>query len=156
MIDKGKIKEFVLQQINGTDQFLVDIKLSFGKLSVFVDKPAGITLEECGLISRSLFNYLDEQGFTEKHEIEVSSPGMDSPLMVPQQYLRRVGRELRVFDKTGVEIKGILKSADSAGFEILEKKTVKENKTKTETEHVHKFHYDDIRETKLIVNFKTK
>lgn len=154
MADKVQIKHLVQAHISNSDQFLVDIKLSPGKLSVFVDKPAGITLEECSSLSRHLMNSLDSEGFTETHEIEVSSPGMDTPLVVPQQYLRRIGREMRVFDKEGKEVTGVLKLADETGFELVE--THKEKKTKTVTERVHKFAYESVRETKLIVNFKAK
>lgn len=156
MIGKEQIKSLVEQHISNSDQFLVDIKLSPGRLAVFIDKPTGITLEECTSLSRFLIDTLDAEGFTESHEIEVSSPGMDTPLLVPQQYLRRIGKELRVFDKQNKEIKGVLQTADDKGFELLEKQTKKENKTKVELERVHKFAYGDVRETKLIVNFKTK
>lgn len=156
MIGKEQIKSLVEQQIRDSDQFLVDVKLSPGRLAVFVDKPAGITLEECTSLSRYLINKLEPEGFMESHEIEVSSPGMDTPLLVPQQYKRRIGRELRVFDKQGKEVKGVLQTADDKGFELLEKEVKKEKKIKIETERVHKFAYDDVRETKLIVNFKIK
>lgn len=156
MIGKEQIKQLVEQHINISDQFLVDIKLSPGRLAVFVDKPSGITLEECNAISRFLINKLEPEGFMDSHDIEVSSPGMDTPLLVPQQYLRRIGRELRVFDNQNKEIKGVLQAADDKGFELLEKQIKKENKTKTAIERVHKFAYSDVRETKLIVNFKTK
>ena len=156
MADKEQIKSLVQGHISNSDQFLVDIKLSPGRLAVFIDKPAGITLEECTALSRYLVNSLDPMGFTQSHEIEVSSPGMDTPLVVPQQYLRRIGREMRVFDNEGKEIKGILKTADEKGFELSETKITKEKKTKTVTEHVHKFMYEQVRETKLIVNFKSK
>ncbi len=156
MIGKEQIKSWVEQHISNSEQFLVDVKLSPGRLAVFVDKPSGITLEECTSLSRYLINKLEPEGFMESHEIEVSSPGMDTPLLVPQQYKRRIGRELRVFDKMGKEVKGVLQTADDNGFELLEKEVKKEKKVKIETEHVHKFAYADVRETKLIVNFKTK
>lgn len=154
MTGKEQIKKLVEEHIQNTDQFLVDVKLSPGRLAVFIDKPSGITLDECSSLSRFLMNQLDGEGFTESHEIEVSSPGMDSPLIVPQQYQRRIGLELRVFDKEGKEHSGVLQSADEKEFELSEK--LKDKKTKTETERVHKFAYDDVRETKLVVNFKTK
>ncbi len=156
MIGKEQIKNLVDQHISNSDQFLVDIKLSPGRLAVFIDKPSGITLEECSSLSRYLTDKLEPDGFMDSHEIEVSSPGMDTPFLVPQQYLRRIGRELRVFDKQNKEIKGVLQAADEKGFELLEKQIKKENKTKIESTYVHKFAYDDVRETKLIVNFKTK
>ena len=118
MIDKNKIQEFVHEHIAGTDQFLVDIKLSVNRLGVSIDKPAGITLEECTSLSRFLIEQLEPTGFLETHELEVGSPGMDSPLMVPQQYLRRLGREFKVITAENREIKGVLESADENGIQL--------------------------------------
>lgn len=156
MIEKENIAAWVQEKIEGTDNFLVDIKLSPGKLIVALDKPTGITLEECTAVSRHLLEQLEPTGFLETHEVEVGSPGMDAPLVVPQQYLRRIGRELRVFDKTGKEMKGTLMSANENGFELKEITSRKENKKKIISETTHQLNYGDIREAKLIINFKIK
>ena len=104
---------------NGTDLFLVDVHLANTKLAVFIDKPAGVQLDECSALNRQLNAFLEPSGFLEKHDIEVSSPGMDMPLKVPRQYLRRIGREIRVISLEGVEAKGVLQSANDEGFEII-------------------------------------
>lgn len=142
--------------IKGTDQFLVDIHLSPFKLAVFIDKPSGIQLDECSALNRFLSNELEPSGFLEKHELEVSSPGMDMPLKVPQQYLRRIGREVRVVNTEGQESKGILQSADMDGFEVLTVTEKKEKKEKIRTEILKKFKYSEVRESKLVLNFKIK
>jgi ribosome maturation factor RimP len=156
MIDKAQIKQLIDEHIAGTDQFLVDIKLSINKLNVSIDKPQGILLDECTALSRKLIDFLEPTGFLETHEVEVGSPGMDSPLMVPQQYLRRIGRELKLINSEGIEIKGILESADQNGIQLKESVSRKENKKKIITEVVHEISYENIREAKLILNFKFK
>ncbi len=156
MIQKTDIAALVMEKIQGTDQFLVDIKLSPNKLAVFVDKPEGISLDECTSLTRFLLEKLEPEGFLETHEVEVSSPGMDSPLLVPQQYQRRLGRELRVIDRNGREIKGVLEDAGAEEISLKEVRTVRENKKKITTEAVHRIPYADIKEAKLIFNFKFK
>jgi ribosome maturation factor RimP len=155
-MEKEKIRAMVEAYINETDQFVVDIKLSPSRLAVFIDKPSGITLEECAALNRHLLNELEDSGFLEKHEVEVSSPGMDMALLVPQQYKRRIGKEIRVLLNSGSEVKGILQSAGENDFEMLVISERKENKKKIRTETVQQFAYRDVRETKLIFNIKIK
>jgi ribosome maturation factor RimP len=153
---KEEIRGLAEAFMGNSDQFLVDIRLSPSRLAVFIDKPTGITLEECMALSRHLTANLENTGFLETHELEVSSPGMDMPLIVPQQYLRRIGKEVKVLKNDGKEAKGILKSAGNDGFELMIVTEKKENKKKIRTEELQKFAYNEVRETKLIFNFKIK
>lgn len=153
-MDKQQIKSLIEQHIAGTEAFLVEVKLSPNRLTVAIDKPQGITLDECTGLTRFLLNELEPTGFLEKHEVEVGSPGMDSPLVVPQQYLRRIGREMKVINAEGKELKGTLLSADENGIELKEIVSRKENKKKIISEVVHTLPYSNIREAKLVINLK--
>lgn len=155
-MDKAQIVKLIEQQLAGTDRFIVDVKLSPSRLAVFIDKPSGILLDECAELSRFLLNELENDPMLESHDVEVSSPGMDSPLMVPQQYMRRIGRELKVQPLEGKEIKGLLLSAGDSGIELKETVTRKENKKKIISEVLHTIPYSNIREAKLVINLKFK
>jgi len=155
-MQKEEIRALAEAYVGDTDQFVVDVKLSPSRLAVFIDKPSGVTLDECASLSRYLIDRLESTGFLEKHEIEVSSPGMDMPLLVPQQYLRRIGKELRVIMADGKELKGILHAAGDDYFELLSVTERKENKKKVRTEELVNINYNDVRKTKLIFNFKLK
>ncbi|MBK8845802.1 MAG: ribosome assembly cofactor RimP [Bacteroidetes bacterium] len=135
------------------DQFLVEVKMSLGKVAVSIDKPAGITIEECSALSRALYDQMEAVGLTLTHELEVGSPGMDTPLKVPAQYLRRINREVRVLDADGKEYRGILKSANNQGFSVEVQRKVKEQNKKITLTEVVNFEYEKIKETKLILNF---
>jgi len=154
MIAKERIESIVNEWVGTTNCFLVDVKVAPSKVTVFIDKPSGISLDECSSLNKFITQALDPEGVWEKHELEVSSPGMDQPLKVYQQYVRRVGREIRVVTSQGIEHKGLLKSADQNGFELHETTSRKENKKKIITEVVHHFNYSQIKETKLILSFK--
>lgn len=154
MIDKDKIESVVNEWIKSTDCFLVELKYSPSKLAVFIDKPSGVSLEECIHLNKYLTAEFEDEGIWETHELEVSSPGMEQPLKVPQQYIRRIDREVKVTTSSGIQHKGILKSANEEGFELVESTSRKENKKKIITETIHQFRYEQIKETKLIISFK--
>ena len=130
MFDKNYFIQVIESKLSGTEQFLVDVKLSPGRLAVFIDKPAGITIEECTALNRFLINELEPSGFMDSHEIEVSSPGMDQPLKIYKQYQRRIGRNVKVIMPDGKLHKGKLLSANDNEFELLETIETKENKKK--------------------------
>jgi ribosome maturation factor RimP len=61
-----------------------------GTLRLFIDHPAGVTLELCERVTGHLNDY------RERYSLEVSSPGQDRPLTKPQHYTRFLGRRARV------------------------------------------------------------
>ena len=149
MFDKNYFIQVIESKLSGTEQFLVDVKLSPGRLAVFIDKPSGITIEECTALNRFLINELEPSGFMDSHEIEVSSPGMDQPLKIYKQYQRRIGRNVKVIMPDGKLHKGKLLSANDNEFELLETIETKENKKKIKRESNIKLNYNQIKETKL-------
>jgi ribosome maturation factor RimP len=96
--------------------FVVDIVFKPSKVSqkitILVDSDEGITIQECTSISRRLAKQLEElEVFSEAYTLEVSSPGLDQPLILLRQFLKNLGRNLKVTLKTGEAISGILKEA---------------------------------------------
>lgn len=68
-----------------------------GTLRVTIDKPGGVTLEDCTRVSRSLGHALDvEEAIDHRYTLEVSSPGLDRPLHGPGDYERAIGRLVRI------------------------------------------------------------
>ena len=58
-------------------------------LRVFIDKPGGITIDDCEMVSRAIEKILDEKDPIEQSYIlEVSSPGIDRPLKKEADYER--------------------------------------------------------------------
>ncbi len=156
MVNKEKIEAIINEWIKSSDCFLVEVKTPPGKIVVSIDKPAGITIQECSSLNRYLTEALDPELVWETHELEVGSPGMDQPLRVYQQYQRRTGREIRVITVDGRDIKGKLVKADQNGIELLESVSRKVEKKKVISENTHHLEYSKIKETKLILSFKNK
>ena len=153
MTEKENIKTLIEKFLAGSDQFLVELKVSAGKIAVSIDKPAGITIAECVALSRHLNTELESTGLLTTHELEVGSPGMDEPLRVYQQYLRRIGRNVKVMDLSGAEHKGVLNAADEKGFSITETNKIKQGKKRIEEKTELNYTYDQIKEVKLILSF---
>jgi len=85
-------------------------------LSVFIDKPQGVTLDDCARVSRALSQGLDEADpIHGAYLLEVSSPGLDRPLFTPAQFEKYIGEEVRIEVRTPINgqrrFKGRLLSA---------------------------------------------
>jgi ribosome maturation factor RimP len=66
-------------------------------LRVYIDRPEGITLEDCEAVSHQLSGLLDvENPIPGKYNLEVSSPGLDRPLFTPEQFQRFIGQGVRL------------------------------------------------------------
>lgn len=85
---------------------LVDTQVSNrGRLvRVFMDKPGGITVDDCASVSRHLSHLFEVEGI-DYDRLEVSSPGMDRSLRRPADFARfaghRVDVRMRLADATG-------------------------------------------------------
>src|SRR5688572_2279458 len=59
---------------------------------LFIDAPAGITLGDCERVSREVEGVLDvEDPVPQNYRLEVSSPGLDRPLVKPAHFERFAG-----------------------------------------------------------------
>lgn len=62
-------------------------------LRIFIDKPGGISLDDCAEVSRELSVQLDvEDSIASRYTLEVSSPGLDRPLKNIQDFIRFKGK----------------------------------------------------------------
>jgi ribosome maturation factor RimP len=64
-------------------------------LRIFMDKPGGITVDDCAAVSRHLSRLLEVEG-VDYDRLEVSSPGLDRPLRKPADFARFVGQKVDV------------------------------------------------------------
>ena len=64
-------------------------------LRIFMDKPGGVTVDECAAVSRHLSRLLEVEG-VDYDRLEVSSPGLDRPLRKPADFARFVGQKVDV------------------------------------------------------------
>ena len=132
--------------------FLVEIKvLTNGKIEVFADGKTNITIDECAKISKHIHHFLEENNLMNDNlSLDVSSPGMDEPLKVAQQFQKQLNKQVDVVLKNGMKIIGELISAHEEGICVKEIIKVK----KSETIEEHSLVYDEIKSVKKHFNFK--
>ena len=66
-------------------------------LRIYIDKPEGITVEDCEKVSHQVSGILDvEDPIKGEYSLEVSSPGVDRPLFLEQHYQRFAGHRVRI------------------------------------------------------------
>lgn len=125
---KEAIIEILEDRLNEEDLYLVELKvLPTQRIHVFVDGDNGVSIDQCAKLSRYLENTLEERSLVpDKYVLEVSSPGIDRPLIMLRQYTKNLGRTLDVIDQEGKKISGVLKSADEAQIELEVPLTKKE------------------------------
>ncbi|MBW4888445.1 ribosome assembly cofactor RimP [Mucilaginibacter sp. HMF5004] len=136
------------------DLFLVEIKmLPSRKLMILVDGDNGIGIADCAAISRFVgFKLEEEEVIAEAYNLEVSSPGIDSPLILPRQYTKNVGRNLGIKMLDGAKREGTLKSIDNDNIIIEEK--VKAAKGKKVEVVEATIPLSEVAETKVLISFK--
>ena len=66
-------------------------------LRAYIDKPGGITVDDCEVVSRAFSDILDEKDYIEDTYIfEVSSPGLGRPLKKEKDFARSIGEEVEI------------------------------------------------------------
>ena len=149
-----RVKELVEEKIaDRPDLFLVDVKMhSNGKLIILVDGDKGIGISDCVAISRHVGFHLEEENTIETaYNLEVSSPGIDTPLTLLRQYAKNVNRDLAIKMADGAKREGKLSSLTDDAIVIEEK--IKEKGKKAEViESV--IPINQITETKVLISFK--
>lgn len=150
MIDRGKIEEIVKEFIRGTDLFLVAVKVSASnRITVLADSKKGITIDECALIHRHIENGLDRD--TMDFELQVSSPGLEMPFSVIEQYYKNEGRKVSVTDNEGMTCTGKLKNVTKGGFDL---ETEVKVKGKAREIKDLPFNFDQVKTAKIVITIK--
>ena len=133
--------------------FLVDLIVSarnLSKITVVVDGDQGVTIDECGEISRQLSARLDTMDFGTGHYVlEVTTPGLDQPLKLKRQYVKNVGRMLKVHRKDRSLISGRLIKTDDQGIVLSQE--VKEGK-KLQVKEVQ-IPFDELEKAFVMISF---
>jgi ribosome maturation factor RimP len=102
----GSLEGILESTLAGMGFELVDLQSSNrGRLlRIFIDKPAGITIDDCAEVSRHLMRVFTVEG-VDYDRLEVSSPGLDRPLRKAADFDRftgsRVDVRMRMPDATG-------------------------------------------------------
>ncbi len=126
--DIQKIKEIIspVLERQGLNLFDINSSLQLNNviLRLLVDKPrGGISIDECASLNEEISNLLESQNiFETRYTLEISSPGVDRPLKTENDFLRVIGRRVRLFLSQPVkgrkEIIGIIKGVKTDSISI--------------------------------------
>ncbi|MEY3322101.1 MAG: hypothetical protein RLZZ417_1684 [Bacteroidota bacterium] len=135
--------------------FLLDINISAKqKVEVFIDSDIGIDFDICRIISRYLEGLLDENKWLgETYTLEVSSPGVSRPLVLPRQFKKHTGRKLVLTLEDNSQVTGIMKEVDEEGVSIVWEEKVLEGKKKINTQFEKKCSFNTIKNALVKVSF---
>ena len=118
-----RTEELILPFIKDNGLELIDIDFekegSDHYLRVYIDKPGGVTIDDCENVSRSFNEVLDREAYIDQPYIfEVSSPGLTRPLKKEKDFERSLGKkiDIRLYQKKDglQEYSGILKDYDNS------------------------------------------
>jgi ribosome maturation factor RimP len=98
----GPVRE-VVERVAATSRLeVVDVEMrgtgANRMLRIFIDKPGGVTHEDCAQLSREVGTILDVEDLVPggSYVLEVSSPGLDRKLSRPADYQRFVGSRVKL------------------------------------------------------------
>ena len=128
------VEEFLneLLQANPAD-FLVSVKVKpTNNIKVFMDADEGMPIEKCVRYNRALYKKLEESGMFPdgNFSLEISSPGLDQPLLLHRQYVKNKGRNVDVTFNDGTQKEGKLLEVTETDI-IIEQVTGKGKKAET-------------------------
>lgn len=151
VIVKQEIIKVADLKIKELDGFLVDVKVNTNNvITIFFDRMEGVRVEHCLEVSKYVEAHFDRD--VDDYELTVCSAGLDNAFMVDEQYQKSIGKEVNVLLANGKRKTGIILSYD--GTLIIEVVKKKKGSRKTYiTEHVNILK-EEIKETKLKINFK--
>jgi ribosome maturation factor RimP len=142
------------QEFLPADVYVVDVEYKVGnkKLSVYLDADDALTIEQCRLFNRHISEQLDNLDFGDQaYTLEVSSPGVDRPLVLQRQYPKHIGREISIKLKAQNTLIGKLLRVEPESIAILLKDAKKGYKAKEPIEKI--INFSDIEESTILVSF---
>jgi len=133
--------------------FLIDFTVGGDNtIRVVLDGDQGVDLQDCMNISRAIEHNLDRE--EEDFSLEVTSAGATSPLRLPRQYKKNIGRKIKV--RTGAEeLEGTLiqTSENSITLEWKAREPKPVGKGKVTVQKKQEIAFSDIQEAKVILKF---
>ena len=98
---ESRVEKFLTPIMEENNYELVDVEYvkeaGTWYLRAYIDKPGGINVDDCEVVSRAFSDLLDEKDFIDDaYILEVSSPGLGRPLKKDKDFKRSVGEEVEI------------------------------------------------------------
>lgn len=155
MIDAAHVREIAEAQMEGTDLFVVEVRVTpANEIVVTVDSDTQVGIDRCAELSRSIEEALDRD--QEDFELTVMSAGIGQPLKYLRQYRKLIGSPVEVVLKDGGKIVGKLVDAadNQIAVEYEERVTVEGKKRKQLVTTRRELSLDEVKSTCEYLDFK--
>ncbi|WP_299113736.1 ribosome assembly cofactor RimP [uncultured Winogradskyella sp.] len=152
---KNKVEELLQSGLDERqDLFLISMTVGADNaIKVVIDGDNGVLVEDCMFISRAIEHNLDRE--EEDFSLEVLSAGATSPLTIPRQYKKNIGRNLEVKTNDNKNIEGQLVEANENSIQLTwkarEPKPIGKGKVTVTKEAM--IALEDIKEAKVKIKF---
>ena len=151
---KEKVKTLLEEALEEKkDLFLIDFQISQdNKIKVILDGDQGVTLQDCMDVSRAIEHNLDRE--EDDFSLEVASAGARSPLAIPRQYKKNIGRKLEVRTaERNFEGKLIAATEEHITLEWKDREPKPVGKGKITVQKKQEIAISDIQEAKVVLKF---
>lgn len=157
MIDTAKLTEVVENAIAGSDNFLVDVRITpDNNITVEIDNPGGVDIDTCAQLTRTIEAAFDRDA--DDYQLEVGSAGLTAPFKVKGQYLKNIGNDVDVLTRDGRKIHGTLTAVSDDGteftVEVAEKVREEGKKRPVVRQTPHTFRVADTKQVTYRIDFK--
>jgi len=115
---KEKITDLLEEALSKNQSlFLINFDMDENNnVKIILDGDTGVTLHDCIAVSRAIEHNIDRDEYD--FALEVASAGATSPLILPRQYIKNIGRTLEVKQKEGGTLEGILSEVTEEEIKI--------------------------------------
>jgi len=123
----GVVRGLVTRVLDDTSYELVDLRISGqvetsasgGVVTLVIDKPGGVTSDDCVQVSRAVSRLLDaEDPIAGRYSLEVESPGLERPLRTSADFSRVLGHDIYVKCHGKKPFRGALQCVDDQSVTI--------------------------------------
>ncbi|MFK5983661.1 MAG: ribosome assembly cofactor RimP [Flavobacteriaceae bacterium] len=152
---KEKVKELLDQALEENNSlFLIDFSITEGnQIRVIIDGDHGVSVKDCIAVSRAIEHNIDREEID--FSLDVASAGVSLPLTIPRQFVKNLGRRLKVRNQNQEIFEGELTKANDTEIELQwkarEPKPIGKGKVTVQKEVV--LDYKDIAEAIVMITF---
>ncbi len=142
--------------------FLVSVEVSPGpgeasrgtrKVRVYLDGDRGVSIDTCAEVSRALAHRMEEEELiADPYTLEVSSAGLSQPLLLRRQYIKNVGRHVKVTLKDDKTMQGKLLAVADEQITVAAEPAGRSKKKSVETTETT-IAFSNIKKTNVLALF---
>jgi ribosome maturation factor RimP len=153
LLTKEKITELANQHLANGPLFVTGVRVgSDNHVTVFIDGDRGVTISDCVELSRFIEKTL---GDTVDFSLDVSSHGASTPLVLPRQYKKHIGRDFEIKLLDGTKAEGTLVECNDEQlkleYSVREDKPLGKGKVTVTKQQL--INYNQIKESKVKLKF---